>query len=202
MIVFVHHAGVFWPMFHIRLLPEFAALAMAMSSLCVLTSSLWLKFWKKPKIDVRSCGMFVYSWNVPSCTQLHRDMYSQSMLTRCYRECSPCVFQGLSSLSVPRITLTLFCTRIPMSFLQSLPTKIFYAIYPLPRLSRAASLQHICSFCLTFFLIFWLDRSKPTTPMPRTPCCCLRTLLEAATTWSSPLAANSRRDDPDRHSCV
>jgi Cu+-exporting ATPase len=47
-------AGVFYPAFHLRLPPEVAALAMALSSVSVVISSLWLKRYKKPVIKHRS----------------------------------------------------------------------------------------------------------------------------------------------------
>jgi Cu+-exporting ATPase len=46
-------AGLFYPALQIRLPPELAALAMALSSVSVITSSLWLKRYKKPVIKAQ-----------------------------------------------------------------------------------------------------------------------------------------------------
>eukprot|EP00456_Euglypha_rotunda_P011888 TRINITY_DN13228_c0_g1_i2.p1 TRINITY_DN13228_c0_g1~~TRINITY_DN13228_c0_g1_i2.p1 ORF type:complete len:438 (+),score=55.34 TRINITY_DN13228_c0_g1_i2:28-1314(+) len=45
-------AGVFYPGLMIRLPPELASLAMALSSVCVITSSLLLKLYRKPEISL------------------------------------------------------------------------------------------------------------------------------------------------------
>ncbi|CAG8722008.1 1081_t:CDS:1, partial [Funneliformis mosseae] len=42
-------AGVFFPIFKIGLRPEIASLSMAVSSISVVLSSLWLKRFKEPK---------------------------------------------------------------------------------------------------------------------------------------------------------
>ena len=39
-------AGVWYPLFHLQLSPMFAAAAMSMSSVCVVTNALWLKFFQ------------------------------------------------------------------------------------------------------------------------------------------------------------
>ena len=45
-------AGVFYPMFHTRLPPTVAALAMALSSLSVVASSLALHLYRPPKVSL------------------------------------------------------------------------------------------------------------------------------------------------------
>ena len=44
-------AGVFYPFLHIGLPPKFAGLAMAFSSVSVVTSSLHLKYYKRPNLE-------------------------------------------------------------------------------------------------------------------------------------------------------
>ena len=47
-------AGILFPSHHIRLPPEIASIAMACSSLCVLTSSIMLRFYKSPYQQIKT----------------------------------------------------------------------------------------------------------------------------------------------------
>ena len=62
-------AGVFYPIFHTRLPPTVAALAMALSSLSVVASSLALHLYRPPKIT---------SSDDPQCSSLSREERRQS----------------------------------------------------------------------------------------------------------------------------
>jgi Cu+-exporting ATPase len=87
-------AGVFYPAIHLRLPPELAALAMALSSVSVICSSLLLKRYTKPIIKKRN--------NNNNTTVLQQSVPSSIMMTK-----SPLDEVGLMDRSLFRTIITL-----------------------------------------------------------------------------------------------
>ena len=53
--------GLFYPWYGIRLVPEIAALAMALSSICVVLSSLLLKRYQPPRLEKVPVSLLVFN---------------------------------------------------------------------------------------------------------------------------------------------